>query len=112
MLVLTNELAGRTEQDAVAAVVAVLETGGPVEVAECSSGLDAVLDRRGDRTLVVVGGDGSLHTTVRHLWRRGEASRCPVGLIPLGTGNDFARGVGIYRADSMNHRTDRLHIIL
>jgi len=43
----------------------------------------------------VVGGDGSLHTAVRHLWRRGEADQCPVGLIPLGTGNDFARGVGL-----------------
>jgi diacylglycerol kinase (ATP) len=43
----------------------------------------------------VVGGDGSLHTLLRHLWRRGEAADCPVGLIPLGTGNDFARGVGI-----------------
>ena len=35
VLVLTNELAGRTEQDAVALAVAVLETAGPVEVVEC-----------------------------------------------------------------------------
>jgi diacylglycerol kinase (ATP) len=97
VLVLTNELAGRTEQDAVALAVAVLETAGPVEVVECRDPADVgtVLDRRGHRPVVVVGGDGSLHTTVRQLWRRGEAARCPVGLIPLGTGNDFARGVGI-----------------
>jgi diacylglycerol kinase (ATP) len=97
VLVLTNELAGRTEQDVVALAVAVLETAGPVEVVEClePTQIDELLDRRGDRPLVVVGGDGSLHNAVRALWRRGEAGRCPVGLIPLGTGNDFARGVGI-----------------
>jgi diacylglycerol kinase (ATP) len=39
--------------------------------------LEPVLDRRGDRPLVVAGGDGSLHTTVRALWRRGEADTCP-----------------------------------
>jgi diacylglycerol kinase (ATP) len=77
--------------------VAVLETAGPVEVVEClePTQIDDLLDRRGDRPLVVCGGDGSLHNTLRALWRRGEAGRCPVGLIPLGTGNDFARGVGI-----------------
>jgi diacylglycerol kinase (ATP) len=32
---------------------------------------------------------------LKHLWRRGEAATTPVGLVPLGTGNDFARGVGI-----------------
>jgi diacylglycerol kinase (ATP) len=97
VLVLTNDLAGRSEQDAVALAVAVLETAAEVEVVTCAdpSDLDPLLDWRGDRTLVVVGGDGSLHTTVRALWRRGEADTCPVGLIPLGTGNDFARGVGI-----------------
>jgi diacylglycerol kinase (ATP) len=97
VLVLTNELAGRTEQDAVALAVAVLETVAPVEVVTCAdpSELDPFLDRRGGRPLVVVGGDGSLHATLRALWRRGEAATCPVGLIPLGTGNDFARGVGI-----------------
>ena len=97
VLVVTNELAGRAERDAVAAVVAALETVGPVERIECrvEADLDATLDRRGGRTVVVAGGDGSLHTMLGALWRRGEAADCPVGVIPLGTGNDFARGVGI-----------------
>ncbi|MDT5025711.1 MAG: hypothetical protein QOE61_2137 [Micromonosporaceae bacterium] len=97
MLVVTNELAGRTERDGVATVLDVLQTAGPVEHVEChtEADLDPVLDRRDGRTVVVVGGDGSLHAMLGALWRRGEASDCPVGLIPLGTGNDFARGVGI-----------------
>src|SRR5690349_8496855 len=97
MLVVTNDLAGRTEEEPILAAVAVLEEAGPVERVVCGaeSDLNAILDRRGDRTLVMVGGDGTLHTAVRALWRRGEAAACPVGLIALGTGNDFARGVGI-----------------
>jgi diacylglycerol kinase (ATP) len=97
VLVVTNERAGRTETDAIAGVVEVLESAGPVEVVTCreDADIDRVLDARDGRTLVVVGGDGSLHTMLHHLWRRGEAEACPVGLIPLGTGNDFARGVGI-----------------
>jgi diacylglycerol kinase (ATP) len=99
LLVVTNELAGRTEEGPVSAAVEALAEAGPVEQVVCGqeSDLDTILDGRGDRTLVVVGGDGSLHTAVRALWRRGEAAICPVGLIPLGTGNDFARGVGIPR---------------
>ncbi|HEV7896930.1 MAG TPA: diacylglycerol kinase family protein, partial [Planosporangium sp.] len=77
----------------------VAELGGEpdVEVVTCSqdSDLEALLDRRAGRDVVVVGGDGSLHTLLKHLWRRGEAADCTVGLVPLGTGNDFARGVGI-----------------
>jgi len=97
MLVVTNDLAGRTEEEPISAAIGRLALAGPVErvVSRAESDLDAILDRRGDRMLVVVGGDGSLHTAVRALWRRGEAADCPVGLIPLGTGNDFARGVGI-----------------
>jgi diacylglycerol kinase (ATP) len=97
MLVVTNELAGRTEADAVASAIGVLQAAGVVEVGTCvaEEDIDRLLDRRDGRTVVVVGGDGSLHTLLRHLWQRGEAADCPVGLIPLGTGNDFARGVGI-----------------
>jgi diacylglycerol kinase (ATP) len=98
VLVITNELAGRTESDAIATVVEVLEkSAGRVEVVTChdEGDIDRMLDRRDGRTVVVVGGDGSLHTMLRHLWRRGEAAESALGLIPLGTGNDFARGVGI-----------------
>jgi diacylglycerol kinase (ATP) len=97
VLVVTNELAGRIERDGVATVLDVLRTVGPVEHVEChtEADLDPALDRRDGRTVVVVGGDGSLHAMLGALWRRGEAGDCLVGLIPLGTGNDFARGVGI-----------------
>ncbi|GAA4249664.1 diacylglycerol/lipid kinase family protein [Dactylosporangium darangshiense] len=98
MLVLTNELAGRTEAENVDAVLRVLRAGGAeAEVAACHSAaeLDGALDARGGRRLVVVGGDGSLHNVLAALWRRGEASACEVAVVPLGTGNDFARGTGI-----------------
>jgi len=97
VLVMANESAGRAERESVEAVVAELRRAGEVEVVECGeeSDLDDLLDRRATRTLVVAGGDGSLHTTLTALWRRGEAADCPIGLVPLGTGNDFARGVGI-----------------
>jgi diacylglycerol kinase family enzyme len=54
-----------------------------------------VLDERGDRRLVIAGGDGTLHRVVASLHRRGELGAAEVGLIPLGTGNDFARGAGV-----------------
>ncbi|MCL4409332.1 diacylglycerol/lipid kinase family protein [Aliidiomarina haloalkalitolerans] len=38
--------------------------------------------------VVVLGGDGTLHQAVNAL----VASRLPVGYLPCGTGNDFARG--------------------
>ena len=57
--------------------------------------LDDVLDRLGHRQLVVAGGDGSFHGVVAALNRRSELRQTVLGLIPLGTGNDFARAVGI-----------------
>ena len=40
----------------------------------------------------MAGGDGSLHAVVSVLYRRHDLARAVLGLIPLGTGNDFARG--------------------
>jgi YegS/Rv2252/BmrU family lipid kinase len=79
------------------AALEVLGETGDVELADTASPeeLDTVLDRRGGRTVVVAGGDGSLHAVVSALHRRGELDDAVVGLIPLGTGNDFARGAGI-----------------
>lgn len=48
---------------------------------------------RGCRRLVAAGGDGTLQEVVNGLGDR--ADRVELGLVPLGTGNDFARSVGI-----------------
>ena len=68
-----------------------------VEVAHTANPgeLDGVLQRRGGRRVVVAGGDGSMHAVVAALHRRHELAKTVLGLVPLGTGNDFARGTGI-----------------
>ncbi len=46
----------------------------------------------GVQRVIAVGGDGTLHEVVNGVLGTAAA----VGLIPFGTGNDFARGVGLY----------------
>lgn len=99
LVVVTNESAGGADEEAVAAVLSVLRAQVDVRREVCAEpgDLDRVLDGvAGGETLVVVGGDGSVHTAVAALLRRGEltADR-PLGLIPLGTGNDLARTLGV-----------------
>jgi YegS/Rv2252/BmrU family lipid kinase len=98
LLVVTNEAAGGTAEEQVDAALAVLRSATDVrrEVCRQPDDLGRVLDGLGERTLVVVGGDGSVHTAVATLLARGELSAGrPIGLIPLGTGNDLARTLGI-----------------
>ena len=98
LLVVTNEVAGGTGDERVEAALAMLREATEVRREECSrpGDLDRVLDGLGERTLVVMGGDGSVHTAVETLHRRGELSPDrPLGLVPLGTGNDLARTLGI-----------------
>ncbi|EOL43685.1 diacylglycerol/lipid kinase family protein [Enterococcus caccae] len=45
--------------------------------------------------LVVLGGDGTLHSVLNAL--QPFDAKIPIGYIPCGSGNDFARGVGINR---------------
>ena len=96
-LVITNSEAGTSDKDRLDAAIDLLSEGASVEVAATSSPgeLDGVLHRAGSRRIVVAGGDGSLHAVIRALHRRHELSDAVLGLIPLGTGNDFARGTGI-----------------
>jgi diacylglycerol kinase family enzyme len=95
-VLVVNDAAGSTERDAVDAAADVLRAVGQVDVVETADvgALDAVLARRGEHRTVICGGDGSLHLAVARLRELGRLD-LPLGLIPLGTGNDLARGVGL-----------------
>jgi YegS/Rv2252/BmrU family lipid kinase len=98
LLVVTNAAAGTADEENVAAALAVLRGGADVRVEECADPADlaALIEARDGRRVVVAGGDGSVHLLVATLYGRGELSTDdPVGLLPLGTGNDLARTLGI-----------------
>ena len=98
LLVITNSDAGTADDDILESALAVLRDATSVEVARTSQPgeLDGALHRAGTRRVVVAGGDGSLHAVVSALHRRHELGVDRVlGLLPLGTGNDFARTLGI-----------------
>ncbi len=68
------------------------ERGVAYEVHETCAKRDAEsiayqLTSTGKRNLIVMGGDGSLHEVLNGL---DDPSKCCLGLIPSGTGNDFA----------------------
>jgi diacylglycerol kinase (ATP) len=97
LLLITNPDAGSTDDERLESALQVLREAADVEVAHTGNPgeLDSVLHRRGGRHIVVAGGDGTLHAVVSALYRRHELADAVVGLVPLGTGNDFARGAGI-----------------
>lgn len=91
--VVVNAKAGTAEQEAVDRAVAVLAGHGATRLLTADD--HDVLDQVGDDRLVVAGGDGSLHAVVERLHRDARLGDTPVALVPLGTGNDFARGAGL-----------------
>src|SRR3954469_22246346 len=97
LLLITHPEAGSADEERLEGALRVLRSATDVEVAhtENPGELDSVLHRRGGRRIVVAGGDGSLHAVVAALHRRHELDDAVIGLVPLGTGNDFARGAGI-----------------
>jgi len=98
LLVVTNASAGSTDDERVDAALAVLREGADVrqESSESPHDLGRLLASRDDRTVVLVGGDGSVHNAVATLKAQGElAPDVRLALIPLGTGNDLARTLGI-----------------
>lgn len=97
LLLITNADAGSSDEQTLDKALTILREGGAVEVAETSSPdeLSSVLEAAGERTIVVAGGDGSLHAVIGALHAAGDLAGRTIGLLPLGTGNDFARGAGV-----------------
>lgn len=96
--VVVNPVAGRTPRypcvlDDLAALpgAEVVRTRAPGHAAE----LAAAAARDGCGTVVAVGGDGTAHEVVGGLVAAGALDRIRLGLVPLGTGNDLARSLGI-----------------
>ncbi|MBR2375841.1 MAG: diacylglycerol kinase family lipid kinase [Clostridia bacterium] len=50
------------------------------------------LTENGERDIIALGGDGTLHEVLNGL---SDPTACRLGLIPSGTGNDFAEAAGI-----------------
>lgn len=66
------------------------ETRGPGDAAE----LARAACRAGSRTVVAAGGDGTVHDVANGILRaadEGVASDVALGIIPIGTGNDFVK---------------------
>ncbi|MET8990469.1 diacylglycerol kinase family protein [Nonomuraea wenchangensis] len=97
LLAMGNPAAGGDDEATRRAVLGVLGGGADVvfHALEGPDDLDRALDEHPGREPVVLGGDGTLHRVVAALLARGELERRQVGLIPMGTGNDLARTLGI-----------------
>jgi diacylglycerol kinase (ATP) len=93
LLVISNSDAGTADEESLAAALKVLRAHCSVEHQATSDPgeLDSALHRAGSRRIVVAGGDGSMHAVVAALHKRHDLEGAVLGLLPLGTGNDFAR---------------------
>lgn len=106
LLVVVNQSAGSAAERAQRALRVLREHPDltvvhPRDLDECR---DALAGAAGARP-VVLGGDGTLHTVVRLLHELGTLGDAPLGLVPTGTANDFARTMGISAEPEQAART-------
>lgn len=96
-LVVANADAGTAESERVDAALRVLSAEADAELVmtESLEHLASTLEGLDGRTLVVAGGDGSMHAAVGALHRSGALADVVLGLVPLGTGNDLATGLDL-----------------
>lgn len=97
-----NPAAGTDQALANAAVIndRLASRYGPLEIAVSRGAGDAEAAARraardGCDIIFAAGGDGTLNEVVNGIASAGALDRTTFGVVPLGTGNDFARGLGI-----------------
>ena len=94
LLVITNADAGTSDEETLATALDILRSEASVEVAKTSNPgeLDGVLHRAGGRTVVGGGGGGRHPPPGPPPVHPHELAGSTLALLPMGTGNDFARG--------------------
>jgi YegS/Rv2252/BmrU family lipid kinase len=98
VLAIANANAGSSTDEAQDTALKVLREGLDVTLVSTSSPDDLeqeLSDHPDITTVVVLGGDGSLHAVVAALHSAGRLGDVTVGLVPMGTGNDYARSIGL-----------------
>lgn len=97
--IITNPVAGKNKGlKALEAVRRVFETAKVKFSTHTSKGekdatsIARALTEAGETEIIALGGDGTLHEVLNGL---SDPSKCNLGLIPSGTGNDFAEHAGI-----------------
>ncbi|MET1038430.1 MAG: YegS/Rv2252/BmrU family lipid kinase [Aeromicrobium sp.] len=98
LLAIANADAGSTDDTAIDEVVSAMQDDVELELVRTSSPDDlaaALSDHPDLDGVVVLGGDGSLHAVVKALRGAGRLADTTIGLVPLGTGNDFAATLGL-----------------
>jgi len=97
LLIVANTAAGSVDDDLIATVEQELAGRCQFELRQTTSRNDlaGALSELDERRLLVIGGDGSVHTVAAVLNEQGLLGSAVVGLIPTGTGNDLARSLGI-----------------
>jgi YegS/Rv2252/BmrU family lipid kinase len=73
--------------------VKVLQTARPLEAVDLVRG--AV--EEGVERVLVLGGDGTVHEAANGLLTAGRSPLPALGVLPVGTGNDFAKLLGVHR---------------
>ncbi len=94
VLAVVNHKAGDARDAGIQALEMLRSQGPPIDVREASdaSQVDAVIRSARDVDAVVLGGgDGTLSLALPALLERD----LPLGVLPLGTANDFARSIGV-----------------
>ncbi|MFG1943846.1 diacylglycerol/lipid kinase family protein [Nonomuraea sp. NPDC048826] len=94
-VVIGNAAAGGVDEAAREAVLEALAGDVVTCDVERPGDIERALADHPARLPVVLGGDGTVHAVVAALLARGELADRPIGLVPLGTGNDLARALGI-----------------
>lgn len=81
-----NNLAGRMGPGEQWLVEPTSKAGLEEQISRMAAGVDS---------LIIVGGDGTVSQVLEASWAQGLSM--PVGIVPLGTGNDMARSLGLYK---------------